>query len=174
MPTRTNHLHHHPPSAATAPVMPGIAAGLRDEPDAAPVLDSRDYSRLKALAHHRLGLEDPVGRMLAEKLGACHVLPSEAVPASVAVLGARLILALPGRGVESRVLAMPEEHASGGWTLPVSVPLGAALLGAAAGHRMEVVERDGRRRTVHLLAVDRASGLPRRTRPAPGREGTWA
>lgn len=154
-------LHRHPPPAM-APTSPGRAAGSPEEPDpdAVPVLASRDYSRLKALAHHRLGLEDPVGRMLADRLGTCRVVPPDALPASVAVLGARIVLAIEGRAVESRVLVMPEEHAASGWTLPVSAPLGAALLGMSAGQWVEAVERDGRRLAVHLLAVDHRSGLP--------------
>ncbi|RAI58449.1 hypothetical protein DOO78_13955 [Roseicella frigidaeris] len=130
-----------------------------------PLLASHDYSRLKALAHHRLGLAHPVGRLLADKLGACRVVPPDALPGSVAALGTRIILAVPGRAAESRVLVMPEDHVASGWTLPVSAPLGAALLGACAGAWVAVPARDGGRLAVHLRVVHRPSGLPRRPVP---------
>ncbi len=85
----------------------------------------------------------------------------DAVPPAVATLGARVVFAVEGRGgPESRVLVMPEEHAEGGGrTVAVSTPLGAALLGLAAGQSAEVLERDGRRLALRLLAVDRETGL---------------
>lgn len=172
MSARIHDLHHHPPLAAITPAPAGADTPLGEpDPDAVPLLASRDYSRLKALVHHRLGLADPVGRMLADKLGTCRVVPPDAVPGSVAVLGARIVLAIPGRTAESRVLVMPEEHAASGWTLPVSAPLGAALLGASAGQWVEVEARDGRRMAVHLLTVHRRSGLPWRAAPSPAWPG---
>lgn len=161
-----------PPAGFALPVPPDESwddPWGEPDPDAVPVLASHDYSRLKALAHHRLGLAHPVGRLLTDKLGACRVVPPDALPQSVAALGARLILATPGRAAESRVLVMPEDHVASGWTLPVSAPLGAALLGAWAGAWVAVEARDGRRLAVHLRVVHRPSGLPRRPVPAwPG------
>jgi regulator of nucleoside diphosphate kinase len=122
--------------------------------DAAPLLASRDYSRLKALSRLWLDPDDPAGRVLAEKLGSCHVLPPDALPAPVAVLGAGLTFVIEGGVPETRVLVMPEDHTTSDRTLPVSTPLGAALLGSMAGQWVDVMERDGRRRGVRLLMVE--------------------
>ncbi|MBV1798678.1 hypothetical protein [Siccirubricoccus sp. G192] len=155
MPAIINDLNHRP---FPAPIAPPARTPLRDA-EAAPVLVSRDYSRLRTLARLWLHPDDPVGRALTDKLEACRVVRPDAVPPTVAVLGARIVFAAAGREPESRVLVMPEEYADGGWTLPVSAPLGAALLGATAGDWVEVVQRDGRRLDVHLIAVDHRSGL---------------
>jgi len=127
-------------------------------PDA-PVLVSRDYSRLRALSRLWLNRDDPVGRALADKLDACRVVRPDEVPPSVAVLGSYVVFALEGGAPECRLLVMPEEYAEDGERLAVSSPLGAALLGAAAGQRVEAVERDGRRLSVRLLAVNHGPGL---------------
>jgi regulator of nucleoside diphosphate kinase len=150
-----------------ASIAPAVGNSLPDA-GAVPVLASRDYSRLRTLARLWLRPDDPVGRALTEKLDACRVVRPDAVPPSVAVLGARIVFAAAGSVPESRVLVMPEEYADGGWTLPVSAPLGAALLGAAAGDWVEVVQRDGSRLDVHLIAVDHRSGLMPFTGPLAG------
>src|SRR5215211_1572886 len=74
---------------ASAPsTLSDIAAGapLEPDPDAVPVVVSRDYSRLKALARLWRNPDDPVGRALADKLACCRVVPRDAVPPAVAVL----------------------------------------------------------------------------------------
>ena len=129
------------------------------DPDAVPVLPSRDYSRLRALARLWRRPDDPVGRALSEKLDRCRVVRPDAMPPDIAALGSRLILAAEGRDAESRALVMPEDSSPAGWTLPVSAPLGVALLGMAAGQWVETVERDGRRLAIRLIAVDQRSGL---------------
>jgi regulator of nucleoside diphosphate kinase len=138
-----------------------VAAGAAPEPDpdAVPVLVSRDYSRLRMLARLWRHPDDPVGRVLAGKLDRCRVVPPDAVPPAVAVPGARVVFAAEGAAPESRLLVMPEDDAQDGSTLAVSTPVGAALLGAAAGQPVEAVGRDGRRILLHLLAVDHQHGL---------------
>jgi regulator of nucleoside diphosphate kinase len=123
------------------------------------VVVSRDYSRLRALARIWRHPDDPVGRALADKLARCRVVPPDSVPPAVAVLGARLVFATEGGAPDSRILVMPEDDAQDGSTLPVSEPVGAALLGGAAGQRVEAVGRDGRRLALRLLAVDHSPGL---------------
>jgi regulator of nucleoside diphosphate kinase len=146
-------LHRAPAETAGIPIQP-VPDG-----DAVPVLVSRDYSRLRALSRLWLNRDDPVGRALADKLNACRVVRPDAVPASVAVLGAHVVFAPAGGAPECRLLVMPEEYVEDGERLAVSSPLGAALLGAAAGQWVEAVERDGRRIAVRLLAVNHGPGL---------------
>jgi transcription elongation GreA/GreB family factor len=98
--------------------------------------------------------DGPVGRVLTDKLDRCRVVPPDAVPPVVAVLGARIVFAAEGGAPESRVLVMPENDAQDGSTLAVSTPVGAALLGTATGQSVEAVGRDGRRIVLRLLAVD--------------------
>jgi hypothetical protein len=129
------------------------------DPDAVPVVVSRDYSRLKTLARLWRDPDDPVGRALADKLAGCRVVAPNAVPPAVAVLGVQVVFAADAGGPNSRVLVMPEDDAQDGSTLPVSKPIGVALLGAAAGQWVEAVGRDGRRVALRLLAVDHSPGL---------------
>jgi len=140
-----------------APV--GLPAPPKPRPDATPILVSRDYSRLRALARLWLRRDDPVGRALADKLDACRVVRPDAVPPSVAVLGSYVVYALEGGAPECRLLVMPEEYREDGERLAVSTPLGAALLGATAGQWVEAMERDGRRLAARLLAVSHGPGL---------------
>lgn len=139
--------------------MPSSTDDQNRDLHAAPVLVSRDYSRLRALARLWLRRDDPVGRALTDKLDSCRVVRPDAVPASVAVLGSHVVYALEGGAPECRLLVMPEEYREDGERLAVSSPLGAALLGAVAGQWVEAVERDGRRLSVRLLAVNHGPGL---------------
>lgn len=124
------------------------------DPDAVPVLSSRDYSLLKGVARLCLSSNDPVGYVLANTLDRCRVVPPDAVPPTVAVLGARVVFRSEGQSPECRVLVMAQDDAQDGVTLAVSVPFGAAILGAAAGQALEVIGPDGRRIVLHLLAVE--------------------
>ena len=131
------------------------------DPDAVPVLTSRDYSRLRALTRLWRDPDHPVGRALTDKLDRCRVVPPDAVPSVVAVPGARVAFAFEGGASEARLLVMPEDNAQDGSTLAVSTPFGAALLGAAAGQSVSVVDWDGRRSCLSLLAVDRRDDAQR-------------
>lgn len=158
----------HSASSTLADIAACIPPG--PDPDAVPVVVSRDYSRLRALARLWRRPDDPVGRALADKLAGCRVVPPDAVPPAVAVLGARVAFAAEGGAPDSRILVMPEDDARDGSTLPVSKPVGAALLGAAAGQWVEAVGRDGRRVLLRLLAVDHSPALrPARAATPPDR-----
>lgn len=154
-------------------IPPGIAPdGMPEpDPDAVPVVVSRDYSRLRALTRLWRDRADPVHQVLADKLDRCRVVPPDAVPPSVAVPGARVVFVVEGCAPASRILVMPEDHLQDGPTLAISTPMGAALLGSTAGQSLEVAERDGRRVALRLLAVDHRHGRDcARTasdRPAP-------
>ena len=140
-------------AALTPPtVAVGTVAGM--DPDAVPVLVSCDYSRLRTLARLRCCPDDSAARVLADTLGRCRVVPPDAVPPAVAVLGARVAFAVEGSAAETRILVMPEDDVRDGFTLAVSTPFGAALLGATAGQFVEAVERDGRCVVLRILAVD--------------------
>jgi regulator of nucleoside diphosphate kinase len=135
-------------------------AAPEPDPDAVPVLASCDYSRLRSLVRLWRHLNDMVGGRLTDVLDRCRVLPPDAVPPTVAVLGARVAFAVEGRIPESVTLVMPEEDLQDGSTLAVSTPFGAALLGAAAGQTVEALQLDGRRMLLHLLAVSHNPGPP--------------
>jgi regulator of nucleoside diphosphate kinase len=151
------------PVTADSPQDIEIGAG------AVPVLVARDYSRLRSLARLWLHTNDPVGRVLVDKLHGCRVVRPDAVPHSVVILDARIVFAVAGCAAQSRVLVMPELHAAERSTLPVSTPLGAALLGATAGDWVEVVQRDGRRLDVHIAMVQHCS----KPRLSAGSESAW-
>lgn len=140
--------------------LPDIAAEptAEPDPDAVPLLGSRDYSLLRGFARLCRSSNDLVGCALANTLDRCRVVPPDAVPPTVAVLGARVVFRSEGQSPECRVLVMAQNDAQDGATLAVSVPFGAALLGAAAGQALEVIGPDGRRIVLHLLAVDHDPG----------------
>lgn len=163
-----------PPSAWRAPDdAPAVTAAALPAPDsdAVPVLLSRDYSRLRALRWLWRRTEDPAGRLLADTLERARVVSPDALPAMVAALDSRILLAAEGQGAKARVLVLPEDAAAaaaggGGRALPISTPLGAALLGMEAGQCVETVGLDGRTQAVRLIAVDqrragdRPAGVP--------------
>jgi regulator of nucleoside diphosphate kinase len=136
-------------------ILPDISAQASHEPDpdAVPVLVSRDYSRLRALARLWCHPDDPVGRTLTDTLDRCRVLPPDAVPPAIAVLGAQVVFATEVGIPETCILVMPEDDAQDGSTLAVSTPFGAALLGVAAGQAVEAIGPDARPVTLRLLAV---------------------
>lgn len=154
-----------------APAVTAAAAAALPAPDsdAVPVLLSRDYSRLRALRWLWRRTEDPAGRLLADTLERARVVSPDALPATVAALDSRILLVAEGQGTKARVLVLPEDATAasgGGRVLPVSMPLGAALLGMEAGQCVETVGPDGRTQAVRLIAVDqrragdRPAGVP--------------
>ncbi|CAH2603855.1 conserved protein of unknown function [Rhodovastum atsumiense] len=154
-----------PPSGDPGPVvLPDLPADALPEPDpdVVPVLAAPDYSCLKGLARSWRHPEDPVKWMLTDKLGRCRVVPPDAVSSGVAVLGARVIFAGADGVPESRVLVTPGDDAREGFTLCVTTPVGAALLGASVGQSVEAAEPGGRRVVLCVLAVHHDPG-PRLT-----------
>lgn len=151
-----SHLRH--PASLILPVVISDAAP-EPGPDSVPVLVSPDYSRLKALARLWRHPDDPVNRALTDKLGRCRVVSPDVVPSGIAVLGARVVFSTEGAPPDSRILVMPEDDAQDGFTLAISTPAGAALLGAVAGQAVEMVGCDGRRVILRLLTVDCRFGL---------------
>lgn len=141
-------------SPAISSLPDSIAGAIPEpDPDAVPVLTSRDYSRLKALARLWRDAGDPVHQALVETLGRCRVMSPGAVPPSIVTLGARVTFVAEDGAPEERILAMPGDDGPDGSTLSVATPVGAALLGAAARQSVKVVERDGRCIVLRILAV---------------------
>ena len=139
------------------------------DPDAVPVLGSRDYSLLREFARLCRSSDGSVGHALANTFDRCRVVPPYAVPPTVAVLGARVVFRAEGRPLECRLLVVAQGDAQDGATLAVSEPFGAALLGAAAGKALDVTGSDGRQIVLHLLAVNHDSGRQPATVMPPDR-----
>lgn len=164
-------IHSKSPLCATRFALSGIVAEptVGPDPDAVPVLSSRDYSLLREFARFCRSSDGSVGHALANTLDRCRVVPPNAVPSTVAVLGARVVFRPEGRFPECRVLILAQDDAQDGTTLTVAVPFGAALLGAAAGQALEVIGSDGRHIVLHLLAVDHDPGRLPATAMLPDR-----
>jgi hypothetical protein len=103
------------------------------------------------------------------------VVPPGDMPPWVATLGVRVVFAAEGDMAASCTLAMPEDDPQDGTALAVSTPIGAALLGAAVGNLVEALGCDGRRVTLHLLAVHPGPGRwPADAMPPDRRAGSAA
>src|SRR6476661_4523650 len=107
----TNDLRNRPRRPAPL-ILTDISAQAAHEPDpdAVPVLVSRDYSRLRALTRLWCHSDDPVGRTLTDTLDRCRVLPPDAVPPAIAVLGAQVVFTTEAGIPETCILVMPADY----------------------------------------------------------------
>ena len=125
----------------------------RVDADMRPVLTVRDYAVMERLARLRLSPDDPTTRATLEKLNQCHIVRSENVAGDIATLGSRIVFSTDDGWPEMRVLVLPAQHASAGWTLSVTAPKGIALLGLRVGSLITAIRRDGVTERLHLLAI---------------------
>lgn len=139
--------------AAGIDVTVSAARSGDDHAGAPTVLTVRDFAALERFARLCLQPDSPVARDLLEKLDHSRIMRTEAVAASIATLGSRVVFSVEDGQPESRVLVLPPRHAAAGWTLPVTAPRGMGLIGRAAGSVVSVARHDGGIERLCLLAV---------------------
>jgi regulator of nucleoside diphosphate kinase len=106
------------------------------------VVTARDFMLLEELARLRLDRGSPAARGLLQTLERCRVVPPDRVAADVVTLDSRVVFSADGRAEEQRVLVHPDGHTLPGWSLPVTVPRGLAMLGRRTGSTV-MAERPG-------------------------------
>lgn len=106
------------------------------------VVTARGFMLLEELARLRLDRGSSAARGLLQTLERCRVVPPDRIAVDVVTLGSRVVFSANGRAEEQRVIVHPDAHTFPGWSLPVTVPRGLAMLGRCAGSTV-VAERPG-------------------------------
>lgn len=114
------------------------------------LLTTRDAAILRGL----IGRHGPaMDRLIAAKLaGAVTVLP-ESIGRDIVTLHSRVAYESQDVPPDMRIVVHSEALAVPGLTIPVYGPRGLALLGARAGETVAVLDGDGQRETLTVLAV---------------------
>ena len=135
---------------AAARRMGALSDATRD--DAAYPVTTRDFALL--MNHLRaLSPGEPAKRALADKLDRCEVVLSSEMPAGVVSLNSRVVFAVDGGPPEWRVLVEPDAYRPFDLTLPITAPLGIAMLGLRAGESATATRYDGSREIVDVHEV---------------------
>jgi len=113
-----------------------------------------DYHPLVACVGRNLASGSTLGAFLMGELSRAVVCAPEWIAADVVTMNSRIAYAVGESGdVETRRLVFPDRHAPTGDTVSVLSPLGAALIGLAAGSEMSVRNRQGDAITVRVERV---------------------
>lgn len=116
------------------------------------LLTARDFARLERLASLELQPGDAARDALVAILERSTIVACDEIGDDVATLNARLRFRIEDRAEETRILVHPAHVAVIGLCLPVTTPIGLALLGRRTGAIVTVI-RQGRRETARLTAI---------------------
>ncbi len=116
------------------------------------VLTTKDFTILEVMLDRCADTGSVVAGLLRRKIEAATVVFREDVPATVATLSSRVTYRINDGEPDSRILSHDRMNASVGLFLPITSPVGLALLGMAEGQRFEI-DRDGRTKRITLDAV---------------------
>lgn len=132
-----------------------LASGSSSEADGSGdiIISTRDHLVLDEIVCLRMRAGDLTARILMEKLERGRIVPPEDMPADVVTLGARVVFSIDGEAAEARVLTHPDAHSVSAWSLPVTTPRGAALLGLRAGTATKAVRLRGGMERIDILSV---------------------
>jgi regulator of nucleoside diphosphate kinase len=131
------------------------------------VISAADRERLVSIATSALMSDrpNPPASNLLNEIARATVLPANAVPQSVVVMGSEVEIQDDVRKSWFRVrLVYPDETASGSETVSVLTPLGVALIGLAEGHSFHWCSATGDPSTITIVRVLRRT-QDRRSRP---------
>ena len=120
------------------------------------VLDQAYSDRLEALAAGASRRLPEVGERLMAEVARATVVPSDAMPADVVNIGSRVRFRDDVTGREQAVVVvLPPDADIGRGRVSVLTPIGAALIGLAAGATIGWETRDGEERRLTVLEVGR-------------------
>ncbi len=150
-------LHKGPATARVARAAPRVG-GLDDKPQDLPRLHVavQDFGQLETLAYVTLDRE-PGGNLLRSELDRAIVCDETPMPHGTVRMGS--IVTLQDRGEDGStlrirgVLVYPGERHRTRTSIPVSTPLGAALVGLSTGDTMPYEGADGLRHVVTVLSA---------------------
>lgn len=139
------------------------ACGARLSPDggAAPFCDAPpiwmtppQHARLEAVARAHRRAAPAICDFLLGELNRAALCEPEAIAPDVVTMNSRVAFVADGADrAEARVLVYPERYVPDGASVSILSPLGAALIGLAAGGSMPFTDRDGGFRSVRVERV---------------------
>jgi regulator of nucleoside diphosphate kinase len=117
-------------------------------------ITTEDFRALRLLAHqHRRG-NPAVCDFLLGELNRAIICAPDWIPDNVVTMNSRVAFrASDARSSETRMLVFPDRYDPAGQALSVLTPLGAALLGLAAGSGIEFRDRQGETSSVQVDRV---------------------
>jgi regulator of nucleoside diphosphate kinase len=105
---------------------------------------TEDFRALRLLAHQRRGVALAVCDFLLGELNRAIICAPDWVPDDVVTMNSRVTFkASDGTGCETRMLVFPHRYDPTGQAISVLTPLGAALIGLAAGSVIDYRDRQG-------------------------------
>lgn len=136
------------------------------------MLTTKDFTILEVMLDRCPDKGGPMGALLRRKLEAATVVFRDDVPAAVATLSSRVTYRCDRRQPDSRILSH-DRMSSPGLFLPITSPIGLALLGLVEGQELRIDTADGPR-SVLLETVLYQPEAARRERDAAARLSTPA
>lgn len=140
---------------------------MRDE---ACILTTKDFTIIEVMLERCLEPDNPMAWLLRRKIAAATIMFHDDVPAGVATLSSRVTYRVNGREPDSRILSHDRMNSPTGLFLPITTPVGLALLGLTEGQSITL---DGERR-IQLEAVLYQPEQARRERELLARAATPA
>lgn len=117
------------------------------------VLTDKDFDLLRRMLGRR-GDDEPMGRLLREKIDGAHVVGRDEVPEDVATLNSRVTCRLGHGEPQTRIITVDWTSWPGGPLLPVTTMRGLALLGLSSGQVFMLSRGDNVLDMLHLLEVN--------------------
>lgn len=120
------------------------------------VLTATDHDRLSALVEAVSGKLPGVYEYLTAELDRAAVIDAGEIPLEVVTMGARVAFRDEMTGQERTVtLVYPQDADLAAGRVSVLTPIGAALIGVAAGQSITWYTREGEAKTLTVLTVER-------------------
>lgn len=116
------------------------------------VLTTKDHAIVEVMLQRCLGREDPLARLLSDKLSHATVMFREDIPPSVVTLNSRVRFRIDANPAETRILVHDDLGGAVGMTLPLRSRRGLALLGMMEGEST-TVEAAGGAETLSVVEV---------------------
>lgn len=127
-----------------------MAAEPKSHPKPVVTLTQSDYDSLTGMARNTRG---EVAEQLFEELERAQVVPDRDLPANVVRMGSTLRFTTDSGEAREVKLVYPGEADIAAGKVSVLTPIGAALIGLAAGQSIDWVTRDGRQRRLTVESV---------------------
>lgn len=130
---------------------------LSDKTDRPPLrLTSEIYERLSQLVEVAADRQPEVAAYLGEEIERAEIVPDDALEPDVVTMGSHVVFRDPAINEEwSATLVYPVDESLDNGRISVLTPIGAALIGVAAGQSITYYTRSGEPRTLKVLRVGR-------------------
>lgn len=129
------------------------------------VLPVQDYRILRQLFDRLRGSEEPLERMVREKLKTSRLLIPGEISAGLVRLGSRVRFQIAEAESEERTVVMRGDYRPDGRCLALESPLGVAVLGYQAG---DVVDAEWRNECIECIAILNVWNPPSPASPGSG------